>query len=271
MEENTSQSVSVKPDLRGSLDFVADGRLYGCAWDQGNPGRTVEVEVFAGDSSLGRAKADAARPDLKMAGVGDGRHGFVFALPPAINAGTLSASICDSDFDLAKGPFIAASLANRTAASDKDILRALSVLGKRMDKLSAKMDALGTELPKAASAGFGEVGGRLSALAERKDLVALDKRMTPRLQSAVERIQRFESGLDRIEGYLNIGLGERLRDVAAAKVVPVLREDIDKLRGRLNAVIYIVAIGVLIAAVLAVLPSDWLSLQLPGSLFPDTP
>ncbi len=69
---------------RGALDgdvATVDHRgAYGWALDTAHPSAPVTLEFVAGGAVLGEAPADVRRPDLEMAGLGEGRCGFLLRL-----------------------------------------------------------------------------------------------------------------------------------------------------------------------------------------------
>jgi SAM-dependent methyltransferase len=69
-------------DVEGFIDHRYDDRIEGWAWDEFDPAATVSVDIFDGDSLLATVPADRLREDLQQAGIGDGRHGFDYVLPP---------------------------------------------------------------------------------------------------------------------------------------------------------------------------------------------
>ncbi|RBP15455.1 hypothetical protein DFR50_10811 [Roseiarcus fermentans] len=87
------------PQYRGYLDRIEDGRLTGWADDRLAPKQRLVVEIFAAGAPLGAVRAELFRDDLAHAGVGDGRHGFSFAMPEGGTAvETLAARVAGSDF-----------------------------------------------------------------------------------------------------------------------------------------------------------------------------
>ena len=72
---------------RGSLDRVARDCVEGWVQDEGQPGEAVTVRIYDNGLPLGVAVADRYREDLKQAGVGDGRHAFVFTVPSGLDPG----------------------------------------------------------------------------------------------------------------------------------------------------------------------------------------
>ncbi len=66
--------------LRGHLDGADRERVRGWAVDDEMPDIPVRLVVAAGDTILGRVLANAHRPDLREAGIADGRCAFEFDL-----------------------------------------------------------------------------------------------------------------------------------------------------------------------------------------------
>jgi hypothetical protein len=73
--------------LQGHVDEAGDAGIEGWAWDPQAPGRRVRLELREDERQLATATAEMFRPDLALAGIGDGWHGFRIALPSALAAG----------------------------------------------------------------------------------------------------------------------------------------------------------------------------------------
>jgi hypothetical protein len=67
----------------GRVDQIRNGVIEGWAWDASEPDTRLEVAARLDDELLGTVVADLPRGSLAVAGIGDGRHGFRFELPPA--------------------------------------------------------------------------------------------------------------------------------------------------------------------------------------------
>ena len=73
--------------IRGTVDEMSHARICGWAWNPAKP-RTALVLVIRIDGlQVARVVANAYRPDLEAAGIGDGRHSFV------LDAGSLQLPI----------------------------------------------------------------------------------------------------------------------------------------------------------------------------------
>ncbi|MDB5395277.1 MAG: putative glycosyltransferase, partial [Rhodospirillales bacterium] len=62
--------------FRGSLDTVSREKISGWAFDSATPKAQVAIVVSANDQMIWRGVAGQLRPDLAMAGIGDGFHAF---------------------------------------------------------------------------------------------------------------------------------------------------------------------------------------------------
>ena len=70
--------------LRGFLEIVADGSALGWVYDPALPRRRLALEVLVDGETVAETVADLPRTSLEQEGIGDGRHGFVVALPPRL-------------------------------------------------------------------------------------------------------------------------------------------------------------------------------------------
>ena len=76
--------------VQGYVDGYREGRICGWAWRPSLPHETLTVEVLIDGVMAGEAAAWLHRPDLAVAGVGDGRHGF--AVPVLLDVDRLGFS-----------------------------------------------------------------------------------------------------------------------------------------------------------------------------------
>jgi hypothetical protein len=77
---------------RGNLERVEPGSVRGWAFDSANPTTRVRLEVLVDGACIGHVVANRHRADLAQTGnFGDGRHGFDFRLPAALEPGQLVA------------------------------------------------------------------------------------------------------------------------------------------------------------------------------------
>ena len=70
--------------LQGDIARCDHAGAAGWALDAAHPGRPVGLEALVDGVVVGRAVADLRRPDLEMAGLGDGRCGFALRFTPRL-------------------------------------------------------------------------------------------------------------------------------------------------------------------------------------------
>jgi len=77
-----TQEVVVEPrTIRGNLEGIHDGSVFGWAHNDDDPSEMVRVGIYENGVLLGEALADEHRADLEAAGVGDGHCAFSLLLP----------------------------------------------------------------------------------------------------------------------------------------------------------------------------------------------
>lgn len=76
--------------LRGSVDLVEGGRVYGWAQHDARPEVPVCLKLLLDGTVVAQVLANRYRPDLWQAGLGSGCHAFEMALPETLLAQTLS-------------------------------------------------------------------------------------------------------------------------------------------------------------------------------------
>lgn len=75
-------AITAPGPLRGFVDIVgADGWIYGWAQDEAMPEAPVALRLYAQGRYLARTLANIYRPDLRVAAVGSGCHGFACRIP----------------------------------------------------------------------------------------------------------------------------------------------------------------------------------------------
>lgn len=151
----------------GCLDVATPDRVSGWAIDLRDPGRRVALEVTVGRGVVARGTAALPRPDLRQAGLGDGRCGFEIALPPAsdpaarrrigVRLARTRTALCGSPVTINPMP---------TLAGRFDTLHGMSVHGWAWDRARPRqavaVEAVGPD---------GEVLGRALANNFRGDLL----------------------------------------------------------------------------------------------------
>jgi 2-polyprenyl-3-methyl-5-hydroxy-6-metoxy-1,4-benzoquinol methylase len=70
--------------LEGYVDDYNGETVGGWAWDREQPNTPIRVEICEEDTPVATIAADEVREDLLREGIGNGRHGFTYALPEAL-------------------------------------------------------------------------------------------------------------------------------------------------------------------------------------------
>ena len=87
------------PEFRGYVDVLIGNRLFGWASDRVRPRKRLTLEVYCAGTFAGAVRADLFRDDLANKGIGDGRYGFSFDLPPGnVLRETIAVKVANSDF-----------------------------------------------------------------------------------------------------------------------------------------------------------------------------
>jgi hypothetical protein len=94
--------------LRGNIDVIDVDRIEGWAQNPEHPEAPICLDIFAGGQSIGRALANRHREDLRKAGLGSGRHSFVFVpeTGPPIGSGIIEvrrSSVSGASFHVGPG------------------------------------------------------------------------------------------------------------------------------------------------------------------------
>src|SRR2546423_12157779 len=93
--------------FEGSFDKLEVDTLGGWAWDGLQPNTPIKVEIYNGSTLLATIPAEGFREDLKVAGKGDGRHAFNYAVPATLRDGqthTISVKYAGTRSDLPGSP-----------------------------------------------------------------------------------------------------------------------------------------------------------------------
>ena len=70
--------------LESFLDYADWTGIRGWIWDPERPQERIRLRLLDGETVLATITADAYRPDLERAGIGDGRHGFSIPLSETV-------------------------------------------------------------------------------------------------------------------------------------------------------------------------------------------
>ena len=153
------------PEFRGYVDSCGGGEVRGWVWDRLRPQCGLRVEIYSAGVLIGSSKADLFREDLAANGIGDGRHGFTFPLPPGdFPEETIAAKVEQSEFWLIDSGSRQLPQLMNSAARGLPLLRpALSMRG---------VDALDVEIAGELQRAWREAMGNraASALLDRKTM-----------------------------------------------------------------------------------------------------
>jgi hypothetical protein len=97
----------VPPEYDGHKDELTCSHCVGWAWDKNHPERAQKIEIYDGEKLLAVITADRLRQDLRDAGFGTGKYGFLFPLPRSLKDGKphlISLKIAGTDFELKSSP-----------------------------------------------------------------------------------------------------------------------------------------------------------------------
>jgi hypothetical protein len=75
-----------QPRIRGRIDAIDGGMVFGWAYDESHPEDRLEVRILHAGQEIGRVTADRPRADLQRLGVGQGAYAFACALPEGLSA-----------------------------------------------------------------------------------------------------------------------------------------------------------------------------------------
>jgi hypothetical protein len=72
----------------GALEQADGESIYGWAWDPSQPDRSIGVDIYDDDALLvASVPAGEFRPDLRGAGMGNGKHAFHYPTPARLRDG----------------------------------------------------------------------------------------------------------------------------------------------------------------------------------------
>jgi capsular polysaccharide biosynthesis protein len=98
-------------ELQGNIDEVRGTEILGWAWRAG--GAAALIDVLIDGQAVATIAANQPRPDLKSANLGEGNHGFVFAVPPRFcdgQAHKIELRIAGTAFALPRGAKVPTSV-----------------------------------------------------------------------------------------------------------------------------------------------------------------
>ncbi len=162
---------TARPPLSGNLDRVTrDGWVSGWCWDPQRPARRVGLDVLVDGTVVGTTQAGNWRADLQQAGIGDGSHGFAYALPYEVLArrGTLRISVRETGAGRMLGEPVVLRI-GRPAEGEQRVAsleRQVRLLRAKLDQLERQSADQPAEEDRAARALFGTVAAFFRELAE---------------------------------------------------------------------------------------------------------
>jgi len=180
--------------LGGNLDGVSqDGLVTGWCWDALRPNAHLSLAVFVDQRQVGVAPAVLFRPDLLDAGIGDGTHGFSFALPWSAleGRGRVSVAVRCADTGQALADPVEVRLGSFSEASDRlaEFERQIRRMAAEIETLSAALDRKEAAAP--AKTMFATLGALFGELADSADPAGLLGHAAPdlSLRHAVEGLR----------------------------------------------------------------------------------
>jgi hypothetical protein len=84
---NNINKVAGPAIYEGFHDITNCNGIMGWAWDKNQPDQPIQVEIYDGNALLATVTADEFREDLLKAGIGNGKHGFTYPVPPRLKDG----------------------------------------------------------------------------------------------------------------------------------------------------------------------------------------
>jgi hypothetical protein len=137
---HAAPATDAMPQLAGSLDRISrDGWVSGWCWYPERSEAHVELVVLVDGEPVGTVLADDFRPDLQQAGIGDGTHGFNFALPYTVltERGTLTVTVQESGTGRALGDPITMRIGRMAAAEERiqELERQVRLLRSQLEEL----------------------------------------------------------------------------------------------------------------------------------------
>lgn len=95
------------PVFEGFHDIASCDGIVGWGWDQKRPDEAIKVEIYDGTNLIATVTADLFRQDLLDNRKGNGKHGFVYDLPPQLKDGkphSIRVAFAGSSVDLGNTP-----------------------------------------------------------------------------------------------------------------------------------------------------------------------
>jgi glycosyltransferase involved in cell wall biosynthesis len=164
----------VASPLTGNLDRVTrDGWVSGWCWDPAHPTARVTLDVLVDEEVVGSTLAANWRADLQQAGIGDGSHGFSYALPYEVLAqkGTLRVRVQEAGSGRPVSDPVVLRIGRQAEAEQRiaELERHVRLLRGRVDELLREAGERPAAEERAARALFATVAGFFQELADGTD------------------------------------------------------------------------------------------------------
>ena len=159
------------PHVAGNVDRVTrDGWVSGWCWSPSEPERRVALAIWVDDEIVGNTVASMFRADLQDAGIGDGGHGFSYALPYEVLAerGRMRISVRDAGTGELLSEPVDLRL-GRMAQTEQRVValeRQVRLLRGQIEEMAQRDQGSPQADQRAATALFGTVAGFFRALAD---------------------------------------------------------------------------------------------------------
>jgi hypothetical protein len=102
-KNNSNQQAQT--NFEGNVEAVNCESVVGWVWDRSRPDASLEVDIYDGETKLATLTAEAPRPDLVKANIGNGAHGFLYPIPPGLRDGkphSIWVGVAGTDFAINK-------------------------------------------------------------------------------------------------------------------------------------------------------------------------
>lgn len=137
------------PLSRGAVDQAFGLTIKGWCWTPLDAGRVLSVTALLDGQPVATASAGEFRADLAAAGIGDGYHGFVIRLPPALADGTVrTIALAAEDGRMLMGSPVEIQAMPEGPLAVLDQIRRESGASNALDMLGAYLERVEELLPQ---------------------------------------------------------------------------------------------------------------------------
>ena len=156
--------------------MTRDGWVSGWCFDPAQPAARIELDVLVDEEVVGSTLAANWRADLQPAGIGDGSHGFSYALPYEVLAkkGTLRIRVQETGGGRAVADPVVLRIGRQAQAEQRlgELERQVRLLRGRVDELLREAGDRPMAEERAARALFSTVAGFFQELADGSEEAA---------------------------------------------------------------------------------------------------